>query len=235
MWRRPSGSRGQTLVETALVMPVFLMVIFGIIVVGTGVFYQQQISNAAREAARFAAVHSATDPTCPVVPRLPYDPQGSAKPLSYLRCDRPEAGWPRMTAVARNAVFGVNRAEVQLSACWSGYRLVNEPGQPFDAPPPGTYVFGGTPTEFSTTDSVFVQCRIGGQDPTETPEAIGCSSGLPTTDQASAISEAAGRPVANTVTVYTCYEWRPPLAGFLLIPASVTLRGVVTEAIERQQ
>ena len=234
MWRT-SRILGQTLVETALIMPMFLMVVFGIIIVGMGVFYQQQISNATREAARFAAIHSATDPTCPVVPRLPYDPQGAAKPLSYLRCDRAEAGWPRMTAAARDAVFGLNSARLHLSACWSGYRLVNEPGQPYDAPPPGTYDLGGTPMVLTATDSVFVQCQIDGQDPTETPESIGCRAGLPTTDQASAISEAPGRPVANTVTVYTCYEWQPPLAGFLLIPPSVTLRGVVTEAIERQQ
>ena len=64
---------------------------------------------------------------------------------------------------------------------------------------------------------------------------IGCRAGLPTTDQASAISEAPGRPVANTVTAYACYVWRPPLAGFLLIPETVTMRAVITEAIERQQ
>jgi len=66
-------ARGQTLVEMALLMPIFLMVLLGIIVLGTGVFYQQQLANAAREAARFASVHSATS-DCPTTssidPRL---------------------------------------------------------------------------------------------------------------------------------------------------------------------
>ena len=46
---------GQTMVELALVLPLFIMVVVGIIVLGIGVFYNQQLSNAAREAARFAA------------------------------------------------------------------------------------------------------------------------------------------------------------------------------------
>ena len=36
------------------------MVLTGIITFGIGVFYQQQLNNAAREAARYAAIHSAT-------------------------------------------------------------------------------------------------------------------------------------------------------------------------------
>lgn len=229
--------RGQTLVETALVLPLFLMVLFGIIIVGLGVFNQQQLTNAAREAARHAAIHSATEPLCPVVPRLPYDPQGSYKPLSYLRCDRPEIGWPKMTTAARDAVAGLRRTDVHVAACWSGYRVPGTEGTStgFDHKPPGKYVIGGVTTEVTATQSAFAQCRIDGRDPTSDTASIGCRSGLPTTDQASAISEAPGRPVANTVTAYACYDWRPPLAGFLLIPSTVTLRAVITEAIQRQQ
>jgi hypothetical protein len=29
--------------------------------------------------------------------------------------------------------------------------------------------------------------------------------------------------------------WRPPMAGFLLIPTQVTIRGIVTEDVQRQQ
>ena len=32
--------RGQTLVEAALVLPLFIMVLFGIVVLGIGIFYQ---------------------------------------------------------------------------------------------------------------------------------------------------------------------------------------------------
>jgi hypothetical protein len=223
--------RGQTLVELALVAPVFVMLLIGIITLGIGVFYQQQITNAAREAARFAAINSATA-QCPTVPRLPFEP--ATKPLTYTRCDRPESGWPRMTATAREAVFGLPAANVHISSCWSGYRAGGGTGS-WDAAPPGTYDFGGTPVTFSATDNVFMQCTIDGVDPTTSSDAIDCAAGLSTGDQASAISEATGRPVANTVTAYACYVWRPPLAGFLLLPDQVTLRGVITEAIQRQQ
>ncbi|HYI21999.1 MAG TPA: TadE family protein [Candidatus Limnocylindrales bacterium] len=219
--------RGQTLVETALVLPLFLMVIFGIIVLGIGVFNQQQLTNAAREAARFAAINSATA-VCSTVPRLPYNPV--SPPLTYRRCDPAELGWPRMTAHGREATFAVERTAVQISACWSSYR--DSVTNAYDSAPPGNYDIAGSPV---TVASTFVQCHIDGHDPTGELDAIGCRSGLPTTDQGSAMSEAVGRPIANTVTAYACYVWRPPLAGFLLIPETVIQRAAITEAIQRQQ
>jgi len=230
---RGRALKGQTLVEFALVAPLFIMLLTGIISLGIGVFYQQQVTNAAREAARYAVIHSATA-QCPTVPQLPYDPQGTYKPLSYTRCDRPETGWPFMTAAGRGAVFGMPAGAVRFSACWSGYRAGGGFGA-FDAPPPGTYDFGGTPLTITAAENVFMPCQIGGQYPTVDSSGIPCTAGLSTTDQASAVSEAAGRPVANTITVFACYEWSPPLAGFLLLPESVTLRAVITEAIQRQQ
>lgn len=233
MSRQRRVSEGQTLVEFALIAPLFVMMLVGIITLGIGVFYQQQVTNAAREAARFAALNSATA-QCPTVPQLPYDPQGTYKPLSYTRCDRPENGWPRMTAAGRNVIFGLPANQIVIEACWSGYRSGGGSGS-WDAAPPGTYDYGGTPITFSETDNVFVQCSIGGVDPTAASGSIPCSPGIATTDQASAASEAVGRPVGNRITAYACYVWNPPMAGFLLIPEAVTLRGVVTEAIQRQQ
>ena len=99
--------RGQTLVETALILPLFLMVLVGIIVLGIGVFYQQQITNAAREAARYASLHSATA-RCPTVSNLSPDPALLPLPNSYSDCDRPSAKWPHMTGHARNNVFGMH-------------------------------------------------------------------------------------------------------------------------------
>lgn len=227
---RPAN-HGQALIEAALVMPLFIMVVFGIIVLGIGVFYQQQVTNAAREAARYAAIHSATA-VCPTTGD--YDP--ASPPQSYPLvttpggCDRKAQGWPRMTAHARSMVFGLPTTEVKVSACWSGYRK-DSPTGAIDAPPPGDYTAIG----IGVISSVFVQCSIDGQDPTTSVTAIGCADGLATTDQASSMSDSVTTPIANTVTAYACYVWRPPMAGFLLIPAEVTLRGVVTEPIQRQQ
>ena len=218
-------TRGQTLVETALVLPMFIMVITGIIVLGIGVFYQQQLSNAAREAARFAAIHSATA-LCPTEGSLQPDPPW---PESYPEtgCDTKARGWPYMTASARDAVFGLPASAVHVAACWSGYQIASPPA--IDAPPPGTYDVIGT------INSVFAQCTIDGHTPMTDSGSIGCRAGLATVDEASSISEKKERMVANTVTTYACYVWRPPLAGFLLIPSEVTLRAVATEPIQRQQ
>jgi Flp pilus assembly protein TadG len=51
-------TRGQSLVEFALVLPVFLLLIFGIIDLGRFVYMNSTISQAAREAARVASVEA---------------------------------------------------------------------------------------------------------------------------------------------------------------------------------
>lgn len=239
--RRGNDSRGQALVEFMLVLPLFLMVFVGVIVLGMGIFFQQQVTNAAREAARYAAIHSATAQR-PVVGWLDpdsEDPSGSGTygsygasiPDSYVRWDEPDERWPDMTAHARDRIFALNQNAVFVSACWSGYR--DDVTNSFDAPPDGVTVdIGPTQVTYQTT---WVQCTIDGEDPTTDPDAIGCASGLATHDEASSMSEGPGVIIGNRVTAYACYVWTPPLAGFLLVPQSVTLRAVITEAIQRQQ
>jgi TadE-like protein len=220
MYWTPRPRNGQTMVELALVLPLFIMVVVGIIVLGIGVFYNQQLTNAARE----AAIHSATA-VCPT--EGTFQPASPPESYPFTGCDTKALGWPFMTPHARAATFGLNRSQVFISACWSGYKLNSSGAR--DAPPPGTYDVIGT------IESTFDQCLIGGVDPTVTTAGIGCSNGLSTTDKASSISESKERIVANTVTAYACYVWTPPMAGFLVIPPTVTLRAVATEAIERQQ
>ncbi len=53
-------------------------------------------------------------------------------------------------------------------------------------------------------------------------------------DMASSISASYGG-TANEVTVFACFNWVPPGAGFLLIPETVTLRAVITESLQYQQ
>jgi hypothetical protein len=220
---RKPATRGQALVEFALILPLFIMVLTGVIVLGIIVFYNQQLTNAAREAARFAAIHSASDPFCPVAGHL--DP--ASPPLGYPAggCDKVDSSWPRMTAFARSKVFGLNPANVLISACWSGWVWNGNA----DAPPPGDYA-----APLNTVDSTWSQCTIDGVDPTTDATAIDCAGGLVTVDTASNLSEGPGRVVANRVTAYACMEWSPPMAGFLLIPDTVTLRAVISEPIKRQ-
>jgi Flp pilus assembly protein TadG len=64
MWRfKLKDQRGQALVEMALVMPILLMMLFGIVEFGRIYNYQLTLSNAVREGARFAAVGPFTDTT----------------------------------------------------------------------------------------------------------------------------------------------------------------------------
>jgi hypothetical protein len=227
------------MVELMLVLPLFIMTLVGIIVLGMGIFFQQQVTNAAREAARYAAIHSATSQRPTVGWLDPYsdDPPGepgtyaSVTPDTYLRWDEPDEGWPDTTANARRRLFGLNPNAVQISMCWSGYR--DDISGKFDAPPDELEIeISGTPHQFQTH---WGQCTIDGQDPTTDPDLIGCSSSLATNDEASSMSEGPGVIIGNRVTAYACYLWTPPLAGFLLIPQEVTLRAVITEAIQRQQ
>jgi hypothetical protein len=62
---RPAG---QALVEFALVLPIFLLMFFGVLDGGRAVYMDTVVSQAAREAARVAAVEASwigsTDPAC---------------------------------------------------------------------------------------------------------------------------------------------------------------------------
>lgn len=52
-----AGERGQALVETALVLPIFFLFLFGICDFGFGFFSQMTVMNAAQEAAHAASIH----------------------------------------------------------------------------------------------------------------------------------------------------------------------------------
>lgn len=51
---KSSGQRSQALIEFALVSPILLLLLFGIIDIGRAVFYYDTLANAAREGARVA-------------------------------------------------------------------------------------------------------------------------------------------------------------------------------------
>jgi Flp pilus assembly protein TadG len=65
--RTPVGSRGQALVEFALVAPVFFILLFGIIEGGRFMLYYETLNNATREGARYAIVHGYNS-ACPSGP-----------------------------------------------------------------------------------------------------------------------------------------------------------------------
>ena len=100
MTRRHPGSagarRGQALVEFALVLPVFLLMLFGTIDAGRLVYLNSTVAQAAREGARVASVEASwvgsTDPSCG-------QPYGAVCPadVNALRTDVTDASNRMMT------------------------------------------------------------------------------------------------------------------------------------------
>jgi hypothetical protein len=230
---RPSG---QAIAEFAIVFPIAFVLILAMIVLGLLVFYQQQLTNIAREGARFAAIHSAEVP-CPTASWR--DPQGAARPNFYpiapLWCDGPNAAgdpypWPKMTDRARSQGWGLNASAVFINACWSGYAptgTVIATGQDYSPPFPQA---DNPPVDPATgNDNVFAQCTIDRIDPVAATNSLDCRARMTTTadDPASDIP-------GNQATVYACYRWAPPFAGLLFVPSVVTLRAVVTEVVQNQ-
>jgi hypothetical protein len=224
-------ARGQALVEFALIAPLLFVMLGGIVTLGIGVFYQQQLANAAREAARFAAIHSATA-QCPTTSwkepnwsRLVLYPQ--INQVTYW-CDPADLQWPKMTAYGRDATWGLDRSAVHFAACWSGY---------WDEPPalnPNAY--DAPPINADGTTNQWEECTIGGIDPRTSAGTIGCPPPLtvPGDDMASNLASSTDFSSANQVTVYACYTWAPPFLSEFT-GGSVTLRAVITEAMQHQQ
>ena len=60
---------GQSLVEFALVLPIFLAILIGMVDIGRAVWANNAVANAAREAARWAVVHGGSkENECPAGP-----------------------------------------------------------------------------------------------------------------------------------------------------------------------
>ncbi len=72
---RASSRTGQTLVEFALVLPVFLVVLFGLLDVGRYVYMNSVLSQAAREGARLGAAGQVGSARRPQTIRAAWPPQ----------------------------------------------------------------------------------------------------------------------------------------------------------------
>lgn len=137
---RTAGSRrGQTLVEFALILPVFIMLVVGILDFGRAVWATSALASAAREATRYAIVHGgAPDNACPVGPPGPETviPPASAScpyPSPSKEAIREEVaryaiagGSPIVTTVC----YGVNCSGDTDTVDFDGDAATNERGTP---------------------------------------------------------------------------------------------------------
>jgi Flp pilus assembly protein TadG len=111
---RREKSRGQAMVEFALVIPVFILLMVGIFDLGRVVWVNDTLATAAREAARFAIVHGGSEGTlCPVGP-----PATTAViPAASASCPYPAPSRQAIKDVAQKWAAGTS-ANVTVSVCY---------------------------------------------------------------------------------------------------------------------
>jgi hypothetical protein len=166
-----SSARGQTLVEFALLLPMLLMMLVGVFDLGRVVFANDTVSNAAREAARFAIVHGGSSFTdCPVGPPGP----DTVIPPASPACPYPSPSKEAIREVARSWAIAAGHSIV-VEVCYGidctgdtdtlngdGEAATNERGTPVTvtvrstvsmAVPP---IFGFDPFEVSGSSTMRV-------------------------------------------------------------------------------
>ncbi|NJD27681.1 MAG: pilus assembly protein [Chloroflexi bacterium] len=99
------ASEGQALVEFALIFPLIALLVFGFIDVGRAVFTHNTLTNAAREAARVAAVSQIDPASAPwnCIANKPVETPASPN-WTFRGC-----------AIAAGATIGVQGADVSIS------------------------------------------------------------------------------------------------------------------------
>ena len=106
--RRASRTRGQALVEFALVAPLFFLLLLVIVEGGRFIMYYQTLSNATREGARYAIVHGSNS-SCPSGPMAP----GTTAPLD---CYDPSGA--NVVQRVKDASFGLLGSGVTVTSVW---------------------------------------------------------------------------------------------------------------------
>jgi hypothetical protein len=149
--RRRSTQRGQGLVEFALVIPVFLLILFGLIDGGRYVFMNNALSQAAREGARVAAAEA----------------RWIGNPTGDPGCVASEAG---ITAINPGAhVCPVNVVALKDHITAAANRMVAPFGsvknvaincQPVGTPPAANWVDTGCPAANRTASKSAVWVRV---------------------------------------------------------------------------
>lgn len=107
MTRQPRRRRtkGQAMVEFALVAPLFFVLLFGIIEAGRFIFFYETLAHATREGARYAIVNGANTLGCPSGPAAP----------GTSACDTSGAN---VVTKVRQSAYGVPGASVTVQRCW---------------------------------------------------------------------------------------------------------------------
>jgi Flp pilus assembly protein TadG len=133
--RRPDRSRGQGLVEFALVLPVFMVILIGMVDMGRAIWANNSVANAAREAARFASVHGGscedlTGSVCSSTNYCPVGPAaaGSAVPSTSTSCPYPSPSKQSIYNTATGFLVGGGSSTTVTACYWVPSTLTNTDG-----------------------------------------------------------------------------------------------------------
>jgi len=137
VWQLPGRARkdrGQTLVEFALILPIFLMVVVGVFDAGRAVYTNAALSQAAREGARLGAVEGGyvgldtdDDPACVATPAGITSSNPGARVCP-----------PTVASMKTDVIDAVNRMTVSLGPITAVYFSCNE-GTSADPLPTGQW------------------------------------------------------------------------------------------------
>jgi type II secretory pathway pseudopilin PulG len=126
MLRAGGRSRGQGLAEFALVLPIFLTLLIGMVDVGRAVWANNSVANAAREAARLAAVHGGScediggGTVCSTTNYCPVGPAAgtTAVPAASTSCPYPSPSRQSIYNVATGYLVAGGTG-VTVTACYA--------------------------------------------------------------------------------------------------------------------
>jgi hypothetical protein len=135
------GGRGQALVEFALVLPLFLLLVLGVVDFGRGIFIYAGMSNGAREGARYAIVHGSLaqsiDGSCGSGPGTASTTSDSLGGLVIEATGAAAAAWAPppggCPAPITVSPVGLDPTRYRASVCWGDACTV-----PADCSGPGT-------------------------------------------------------------------------------------------------
>jgi hypothetical protein len=164
MMTMPNRSRrqtaGQALVETALILPLFLMLLMGIVDMGRAVWATTSLASAAREAARYAIVHGgSTSNPCPVGPPGPDSQTPPASPACpYPSCVACGLAAKQSIIDAATAAAIAGGSNVTVTVCYG----VGCSGDTDTTVPPGTNARGQSITVVvSSTVNLVMPALLG--------------------------------------------------------------------------
>lgn len=111
-------STGQSLVEFALVFPLFLVILIGMVDVGRSIWANNSVANAAREAARYAIVHGGTKSNpCPVGPPVTTGSNKTVIPAASTSCPYPSPSKEGIKEAARSYAIAAG-FPVSVQVCY---------------------------------------------------------------------------------------------------------------------